>query len=83
MREFLDDVKTESERDGLYLSVEKTKLMAIGSDAAHNITADGKGIEWHELNFLGSYITEKGDCEKEIDREVHIGRTAVDHLNAI
>ena len=57
-------VKEESEKVGLKLNIQKTKIMASGPITSWRI--DGETMETDRLNFLGSKITADGDCRHEI-----------------
>ena len=59
------EVKEQSEKVGLKLSIQKTKIMASGSITSWEI--DGETVETvSDFMFLGSKITEDGDCSHEI-----------------
>ena len=73
-------VKEESEKVGLKLSIQKTKIMASGpirSDQISPITSwqiDGETVETvADFIFLGSKITADGDCSHEIKRRLFLG----------
>ena len=67
LKSFLRKVKEESEKVGLKLSIEKTKIMASGPITSWQI--DGKIMETvTDFTFLGSQITAGGDCSHEIKR---------------
>ena len=57
-------VKEESEKVGLKLNIQKTKIMAFGPITSWEI--DGETVESVRLYFLGSKITADGDCSHEI-----------------
>ena len=60
-------VKQESEKDGLKLNIQKTKIMACGPITSWQI--DGETVETvSDFIFLGSKITADGDCSHEIKR---------------
>ena len=62
-------VKEESEKVGLKLNIQKTKIMASGHITSWEI--DGETVEIvSDLNFLGSKITADGDCSHEIKRHL-------------
>ena len=62
-------VKEESEKDGLKLNIQKTKIMASGPITLWQI--DGKTVETvSDFIFLGSKITADGDCSHEIKRSL-------------
>ena len=65
-------VKEESEKVGLMLSIQKTKLMASGPITSWEI--DGETVEIvSDFNFKGSKITADGDCSHEIKRRLLLG----------
>ena len=67
-------VKDESEKVGLKLNVQKTKIMASGLITSWQI--DGETVETvADFSFLGSKITADGDCSHEIKRHLLLGRT--------
>ena len=73
-------VKEESEKVGLKLNIQKTKIMASGpitSWQIHGETVDTDFI------FLGSKITADGDCSLEIKRCLHLGRKVMTNLDSI
>ena len=75
-------VKEESENVGLELNIQKTKLMASGPITSWQI--DGETMETvTDFIFLGSKITEDGDCSHEIKRHLLLGRKAMRNLNSI
>ena len=62
-----------SEKDGLKLNIQKTKIMASGPITSWQI--DGETVETGvEFNFGGSKITADGDCSHEIKRRLLLGR---------
>ena len=66
-------VKEESEKVGLKLNIQKTKIMASGPITSWQI--DGETLETvADFIFLGSKITADGDCSHEIKRHLHLGR---------
>ena len=66
-------VKEESERVGLKLNIQKTKIMASGPITSWEI--DGETVETvSNFIFLGSKITADGDCSHEIKRHLLLGR---------
>ena len=68
-------VKEESEKVGLKLNIQKTKIMVCGSITIWQI--DGETIETvRDFIFLGSKITADGDCSHEIKRRLLLGRKA-------
>ena len=69
-------VKKESERAGLRLNIQKTKIMASGAITSWQI--DGETMETvTDFIFLGSKITADGDCSHEIKRRLLLGRKAM------
>ena len=75
-------VQEESEKVGLKLNIQKSKIMASGSVTAWQI--DGEAMETvRDFIFLGSRITADGDCSHEIKRHLLLGRKAVTHLDSI
>ena len=74
--------KEESERVGLKLNIQKTKIMASGSITSWQI--DGKAMETvTDFIFLGSKITADGDCSHEIKRQLLLGRKVMTNLDSI
>ena len=75
-------VKKESENEGLKLSLQKTKIMASGSNTSWQI--DGETVETvADSIFLGSEITADGDCSHEIKRLLFLGRKVMTNLDSI
>ena len=75
-------MKEESEKAGLKLNIQKTKIMASGPITSWQI--DGKIMETVEdFTFLGSKITADGDCNHEIKRCLLLGRKAMTNLDSI
>ena len=75
-------VKEESEKVGLYLKIQKTKIMASGPITSREI--DGETVETvSDFIFLGSKITADGDCSHEIKRCLHLGRKVMTNLDSI
>ena len=74
-------VKKESEKAGLKLNIQKTKIMASGPITSWEI--DGKTMETvTDFIFLASKITADDDCSHEIKRPLLLGRKAMDNLQA-
>ena len=72
-------VKQESEKAGLKLNIQKTKIMASGPITSWEI--DGKTMETvTDFIFLGSKISADGDCSYEIKRRLLLGRKAMTNL---
>ena len=75
-------MKEESEKFGLKLNIQKTKIMASGSITSWQI--DGETMETvTDFIFLGSKITADGDCIHQIKRRLLLGRKAVTNLDSI
>ena len=75
-------VKKESEKFGLKLNIQKTKIMASGPITSWQI--DGETVETvRGFIFLGFRITADGDCSHEIKRCLLLGRKAVTNLDSI
>ena len=75
-------VKEESEKVGLKLNIQKTKIMASGPITSWEI--DGETVETvSEFLFLGSKITADGDCSHEIKRCLLLGRNLMTNLDSI
>ena len=72
-------VKEQSEKVELKLNIQKTKIMASGPITSWQI--DGETVS--DLIFLGSKITEDGDCSHEIKRCLLLGRKAMTNLDSI
>ena len=76
------EVKEESEKVGLKLTIQKTKIMASGPITSWQI--DGETVEAvTDCVFLGSRITADGDCNHEIKRHLILGRKAMTNLDSI
>ena len=75
-------VKEESEKVGLKLNIQKTKIMASGPITSWKI--DGKTVETvADFIFLGSKITADGDCSQEVKRCLLLGDKAMTNLGSI
>ena len=75
-------VKVESEKVGLKLNIQKTKIMASSPITSWEI--DGETVETvTNFNFLGSKIVADGECRHEIKRHLHLGRKAMIKLDSI
>ena len=75
-------VKEESEKVGLKLNIQKTKVRASGSITSWEI--DGETVEIvKDFIFLGSQITADGDCSHEIKRRLLLGRKVMTNLDSI
>ena len=75
-------VKENSEKAGLKLNVQKTKIMASGPITSWEI--DGEAVETvSDFIFLGSKITADGNCSHEIKRCLFLGRKVMTNLDSI
>ena len=82
LKSLLMRVKEESEKVGLNLNIQKTKIMAYGPITSWEI--DGKTVETvSDFIFLGSKITEDGDCSHAIKRHLLLGRKVMTSLCSI
>ena len=80
-KSLLMKVKEESEKVGLKLNIQKTKIMASGPITSWQI--DGEIMETvTDFIFLGSKITEDGGCSHEIKRHLLLGRKAMTNLDS-
>jgi len=76
LKSLLMKVKEESEKTGLKLNIQKTKILASGPITSWQISRD-------RLIFLGSKITADGDCSHKIKRHLLLGRKAMANLESI
>ena len=82
LKSLLMKVKEESEKAGLKLNIQKTKIMASGPITSWEI--DGETVETvSDFIFLGSKIPADGDCSHEIKRRLLLGRKDMTNLNSI
>ena len=82
LKSLLMKVKEESEKDGLKLNIQKTKIMVSGPTTSWKI--DMEKVETvRDFIFLGSKITADGDCNHEIKRHLLLGRKAMTNLESI
>ena len=82
LRSLLKKVKEESEKAGLKLNIQKTKVMA--SDPITSWQIDGETVETvRDFIFLGFIITADGDCSHEIKRCLLLGRKAMTNLDSV
>ena len=81
LKSILMKVKEESEKVGLKLNIQKTKIMVSGPITLWQI--DGETVETVETLFWGSKITAGGDCSHEIKRHLLLGRKAMTNLDSI
>ena len=79
LKSLLMKVKEESEKVGLKLNIQKTKIMASSPITSWQI--DGETVS--DLIFLGSKITADGDCSHEIKRRLLLGRKVMTNLESI
>ena len=75
-------VKEESEKAGLKLNIQKTKIMASGPITSWQIDGETMETVTHFI-FLGSKITADGDCSHEIKRRLLLERKVLTNLNSI
>ena len=82
LKSLLMEVKGESEKAGLKLNIQKTKIMASGSIISWEI--DGETVETvSDFIFRGSKITADGDCSHETQRRLLLGRKVMTNLDSI
>ena len=82
LKSLLMKVREESEKAGLKLSIQKTKIMICGPITSWHI--DGETLKIvRDFIFLGSKMTTDGDCSREIKRHFLLGRKAVTNLDSI
>ena len=82
LKSLLMNVKAESEKVGLKLNIQKTKIMASGPISSWEI--DGETVETvSDFIWGGSKITADGDCSHEIKRCLLLGRKPMTHLDSI
>ena len=82
LKSLLMEVKEESQKAGLKLNIQKTKIMVSGPITSWQI--DGQTVETvADFIFLGSKITADGDCSHEIKRCLLLGRKAMINLDSI
>ena len=72
-------VKEESDKVGLKLNIQKTKIMALGPITSWEI--DGETVS--DFIFLGSKITADGDCSREIKRHLLLGRKVMTNQDSM
>ena len=82
LKNLLMKVKEESEKNGLKLNIQKTKIMASGSITSWQIYEETMETET-DFIFLGSKITADSDCSHEIKRHLLLGRKALTNLDSI
>ena len=82
LKSLLMKVKVESEKVGLKLNIQKTKIMASGPITSWE--TDGETVETvSDFIFLGSKITADGDCSHVIKRRLLLGRKVMTNLESI
>ena len=82
LKSLLMKVKEETEKVGLKLNIQKTKIMASGPITSWQI--DGETVEKvSDFISLGSKITADGDCSHEIKRHLLLGRKVITNLDSI
>ena len=79
LKSLLMKVKEESEKVGLKLNIQKTKIMASGPITSWQIDGEKMGTVT-DFIFLGSKITADGDCSHEINSQLLLGRKAMTNL---
>ena len=82
LKSLLMKVKEESEKVGLRLNIQKTKIMASSSISSRQI--EGEKVEAvTDFIFLGSKLTVDGDCSHEIKRHLLLGRKDITKIDSI
>ena len=82
LKSLLKKVKQKSEKAGLKLNIQKTKIMASGPITSWQI--DGEKMQTvTDFIFLGSKITADGDCSHEIKRHLLLGKKAMTNLDSV
>ena len=81
LKSLLKKVKEESEKAGLKLNIQKTKIMASGPITSWQV--DRETVESDRLYFWGSKITADGDCSHEIKRHWLLGKKPMANLDSI
>ena len=82
LKSLLMEVKEESEKVGLKLNIQKTKIMVCGPITSwQEVGATTETVT--DIIFLGSKITADGDCSHEIKRHLLLGRKAVTNLDSV
>ena len=82
LKSLLKKVKEETEKLGLKLSIQNTKIMASSPITLRQIEG-GKMERVADFIFLGSKITGDGDCSHEINRRLLLGRKAMTNLHSV
>ena len=82
LKSLLMKVKEESEKVGLKLNIQSTKIMASGPITSWDI--DGETVETvSDIIFLGSKLTAYGDCSHEIKRRLFLGRKVMTNIDRL
>ena len=81
LKSLLMKTKEESEKVGLKLNIQKTKIIASGPITSWQI--DGETVEVSDFIFLGSRVTADGDCSHEIKRRLLLGRKVITNISSI
>ena len=81
LKSLLMKVKEESEKVGLKINIQETKLLVSGPITSWQI--DGETMETWETIFWGSRITADGDCSQEMKRHMLLGRKVMTNLDSI
>ena len=82
LKSLLMKVKEESEKAGLKLNIQKTKIMTSGAITSWQIHGETMGTV-RDFIFLGSKITADGDCSQEIKKHLLLGRKVMTNLGSI
>ena len=82
LKSLLMKVKKESEKVGLKLNIQKTKIMASSPITSSELDGENSGNSVR-LYFLGSKITADGDCSHEIKTHLLLGRKVMTNLDSI
>ena len=82
LKSLLMKVKEESEKFGLKLNIQETKIMASGPITSWQINVETVDTVSYFI-FLGSIITADGDCSHEIKRHLLLGRKAMTNLGSV
>ena len=83
LKSLLMKVNEESEKVGLKLNIQKTKIMAPGPITSQQIDGKTMGTVFPLFIFLGSKTTADGDCSHEIKRRLLLGRKVMTNLDSI
>ena len=83
LKSLLMRVKEETEKAGLKLNIQKTRIMASSPNTSRQIKGEIKVGAVTDFSFLGSEITMDSDCSHEIKRCLLLGRKAMTNLDSI